>query len=146
MKAINSRIMYDNVETKHQVIYSQAPMKYMTNQINQTKYIEAPNMRDVSQENSLRAQPTRLNEIFRDNTVLQGTAPFKARNDGPIDDESALLFGEYQNDCVRKDANEDTQFGQRFIDTYQLETHTPLPNQVGVSTRNLYRNKCFRNK
>jgi hypothetical protein len=146
MKAINTRIMYDNVETKNQIIYSEAPMKYMTNQINQTKYIEAPNMRDVSQESTLRAQPTRLNEIFRDNTVLQGTAPFKARNDGPIDDESALIFGEYHNDCVRKDAIEDPQFGQRFIDTHQMETHIPLPNQVGVSTRNLYRNKCFRNK
>ena len=146
MKAINTRIMYDNTETKTQVLYSEAPMKYMTNHINQTKYIEAPTMKDITDENVIRSQPTRLNEVFRDNVVLEGTAPFKGRHDGPVDDESSLLFGEYHNDCIRRYAIEDPLYGDRFIDAYKLTPQTPLPNQVGVSTRNMYRNKCFKNE
>ena len=57
MKSLNqnTRIMYDSVERDNQVIYSEAPMKYLTADINQTRYLDHPSMIDIHVENKLRS-------------------------------------------------------------------------------------------
>ena len=47
--------MYDSVERDNQVIYSEAPMKYLTADINQTRYLDHPSMIDIHVENKLRS-------------------------------------------------------------------------------------------
>lgn len=139
----NSRIMYDKVEKQNQQIYSQTPLRYLTSEINQNRYLEHPSMIDIQEENEIRSKPTRLNEIIRDNVVLTGTAPFKARNDGPIDDESELFFGEFNADCIRPYTIEHVD--NRFLNETSMTTIVPNEVPSGISTRNLYRNKCFKN-
>ena len=139
----NTRIMYDKVEKDNQVIYSEAPMKYITSEINQNRYLEHPSMMDVKAENQLRSKPTHLNEIIRDNVILTGTAPYRGLHDGPVDKESELLFGEYRSDCLRPDVIEYST--ERFLNETNMKTQVPMEQPSGISTRNIYRNKCFKN-
>lgn len=143
---LNSRILYDNVETENQRIQSEMPLKYLTDDINKARYLENPNMMDVNSETDLRMKPTRLNEIFRDNIFLTGTAPFKARNDGPIDSESDLIFGDNVDTggCVRRDLMESNMFDHVFLDPFKLKTKEPNDNLNSIGTRTEYRNKCFK--
>ena len=139
----NTRILYDSAETKNQVIYSEAPLKFLTADYNQSRYLENPSMIDIQKENQIRSQPTHLNEIIRDNVVLKGTAPYKGLHDGPVDKESELLFGEYVSECVKPNVIEVSD--ERFLNEQNFKTQIPLDMQSGISTRNIYRNKCFKN-
>ena len=135
--------MYDSVETKNQVVYSETPIKFLTADYNQNRYLENPSMIDIQKENDIRSRPTHLNEIIRDNVILKGTAPYKGLHDGPVDKESELRFGEYVSDCVLPDVIESSD--DRFLNEQSFKTQVPLDTPSGISTRNIYRNKCFKN-
>ena len=142
----NSRILYDTIESNNQIISSKKPLRYMTDDVNKTRYLENPNMIDINTENNLRMKPTRLNEIFRDNVYITGNSPFKGLHDGPIDKESELFFGgiNTNDSCIRRDFMEKDLNSYTFLDPFSLKTQTPLDTQYGTSTRTIYRNKCFK--
>ena len=141
----STRIMYDKVETNNQTIYAEMPMKYITSDISKSRFLEHGNMADISIEDELRAQPTRLNENVRDNVFLSGTAPYKGLNDGPIDVDTSLRFSETStNDVCIRQAGVINDYP--FLDPFSMKIHDPIENPFGVSTRVEYRNKCFKNK
>ena len=143
----NSRILYDLTETSNQKITSEMPIKYITDEINKTRYLEHPNMYDINIENSIRMKPTNLNENVRDNIFLSGTAPYRGLHDGPVDDESSLFFGEVSAmaSCSRTNMMETNMNSYTLDDPFKLQNQAPV-FEPSVSTRNIYRNKYFKNK
>lgn len=149
-----SRLYYDADETRAHTINSERPMQYriMDNvNITQNKYMEYPNsLQNIDTLSSLRSKPTRLNEGDRDTTMLYGTAPLQARNDGPVDVESSLLYGEvpsYGGACMKPTVAEYEYF------TNMIQHPVPIAPVVveqtrrgGESTRNVYKNTNLLNK
>ena len=143
-----SRLYYDADETMSHTINSELPMRYrMVDNVNisQNKYMEYPNsLQNIDTLSSLRSKPTRLNEVERENTMLYGTAPLQARNDGPIDVESSLFHGSvgsYGGACMKPMVSEYAYF------TNRVQHPVPIAPVVveqtrrgGESTRNVYKN------
>lgn len=102
---------------------------------------------DVNASSSLRAAPTRLNHTDYPSTPLFGTAPFKARNAGPVDVESELIQGNsfFVNECDRAMVAEHDYFQNRVQLPYPLSIHDVIPT-YGVSTRADFRNNNLNSK
>jgi hypothetical protein len=140
----NTRTFYDSDETRAHTINSTKPLKYriMDNAtFSQNRYLEyANNLHDIDANSSLRAEPTRLNELDYPTTELYGTAPFKARNAGPVDIESTLLYGERFEGCNKPFTEEHRYFDNRISLPVPLQT-PPVMSTNPESTRVLYRNE-----
>lgn len=95
---------------------------------------------DVSVSNELRSAPTRLNYLDIPSTPLYGTAPFKARNAGPVDVETSLIQGNrYETGmCTRPQVEEHLYFENHVQLPFPLQTHDVV--DYGISTRAQYRN------
>jgi hypothetical protein len=96
---------------------------------------------DVTASNALRSEPTRLNYVDHPSTELFGTAPFKGRNDGPVDVESSLIHGNqfFLSECDRAMVAEHDYFHNRVQLPFPMQPHDVEP-QYAVSTRAEYRN------
>lgn len=96
---------------------------------------------DINASTGLRAIPTRLNHVDYPSTQLFGTAPFKARNAGPVDVESQLIQGNrfFVPECDRAMVTEHDYFQNRVQLPFPLQTHNVITD-YGVSTRSQFRN------
>lgn len=140
----NTRIFYDSDETRSHIINSTKPLKYriMDNAtFSQNRYLEyANNIQNVDTGSRLRAEPTRLNEVDYPTTELYGTAPFKARNAGPVDIESTLFHGERFEGCNRPFTEEHKYFDNRISLPIPMQINQEIPT-IPESTRVMYRNE-----
>jgi hypothetical protein len=142
----NTRTFYDDENVKEYDIRSQQPIRYIMNPNTSTKYLEYPHQFSIDKDSKLRHAPTRLNYHDYESTSLYGTAPFKGRNDGPVDVESSLLHGTKQNDTCNRLLIETPIIKSGYVFDV-LNTNIPLRVQgeeLWKSTRNEYRNNCFR--
>lgn len=140
----NTRTFYDSDESRAHTINSTKPLKYriMDNAVfSQNRYLEyANNLQSIDASSRLRAEPTRLNEIDYPTTELYGTAPFKARNAGPVDIESTLFHGERFEGCNKPFTEEHRYFDNRISLPVPLTTNKVIPANP-ESTRVMYRNQ-----
>lgn len=126
-----SRTFYDKDESNAHAMNSAKPLRYHMPDLNLLTSRIGPLDIDADP----RAQPTRLNEIGAPSTELFGTAPLKARNDGPVDVESMLFQGQTRGECPPRE--------QPLFDRIMLPTpmrphyHDTIGNE---STRASYRN------
>jgi hypothetical protein len=148
-----SRIFYDQDETRSHTINSKRPMQYRIidhTEISQNMYMEYPNsLQDIDVNTTLRSKPTRLNEIEYATTMLFGTAPLKARNAGPIDVESSLFHGDIGiiGGCTRPMLEEYDFFDKLIQNPIQnLPIVVEKNTRGGESTRNVYKNTKLLNK
>lgn len=90
---------------------------------------------DIITSNELRSAPTRLNHQDIPSTPLYGTAPFKARNAGPVDIESSLIQGNrYETGmCTRPQVEEHLYFENHVQLPFPMKTHDIV--DYGISTR-----------
>ena len=95
---------------------------------------------DITASNELRSAPTRLNYQDIPSTPLYGTAPFKARNAGPVDIESTLFHGERFEGCNKPFIEEHLYFDNRISLPVPLTTNQVIPANP-ESTRVAYRNQ-----
>jgi hypothetical protein len=129
-----SRTFYDQEEVRAHTINSTKPLRYHMPEVS-SLYQSRQGLRDIDIETNVRSQPTRLNEVDVPSAELFGTAPLKARNDGPVDVESMLFHGQTRVECASRE--------QPLFDRLKL----PVPMQThfhdtigNVSTRTNYRN------
>jgi hypothetical protein len=129
-----SRTFYDQEEVRAHTINSTKPLRYHMPEVS-SLYQSRQGLRDIDIETNFRSQPTRLNEVDVPSAELFGTAPLKARNDGPVDVESMLFHGQTRVECASRE--------QPLFDRLEL----PVPMQThfhdtigNVSTRTNYRN------
>jgi len=139
----NTRTFYDSDETRAHTLNSTKPLKYriMDNAtFSQNRHLEyANNLQSIDMGSRLRAEPTRLNELDYPTTELYGTAPFKARNAGPVDIESTLFHGEHFEGCNKPFTEEHRYFDNRVSLPVPLPTNQVV-NTNPESTRVMYRN------
>lgn len=138
---MDTRTFYDPHEAKEYTIKSTKPLRFIMDPHTSTRYLEHPNQFSVDQDTKLRQAPTRLNENDYATTSLYGTAPFKGRNDGPVDVESYLFHGQ-QNDTCNKRLVENSRH-----DNPNLQYGIPLKtidDTLYKSSRNDNRNSYFR--
>lgn len=129
-----SRTFYDKEEVRAYTINSTKPLRYHMPDVDNL-YQSRQGLRDIDIESNFRSQPTRLNEVDTPSAELFGTAPLKARNDGPVDVESMLFHGQTRVDCAPRE--------QGVFDRVELPTpmQTHYSDTIGnVSTRSNYRN------
>ena len=130
-----SRTFYDKDEARAHTINSTKPLRYHMPEIS-SLYQSRQGLRDIDIESNFRSKPTRLNEVGdAPSTELFGTAPLKARNDGPVDVESMLFHGQTRVECAPRE--------QGVFDRIELPApmQTHYHDTIGnVSTRTNYRN------
>jgi hypothetical protein len=129
-----SRTFYDQDETNTHAINSAKPLRYHM-PVHSDLFQSRQGIRDIDIETNIRAQPTRLNELEFPSAELFGTAPLKARNDGPVDVESMLFQGQTRVECMPR---EQPLFDRLVLPTpMQTHYHDTIGNE---STRANYRN------
>jgi len=138
-----TRSFYDQDQTRLRILNSEKPLKWYTTDSQQNKTLEYANLNDIDVSTKLsRAPPTRLNHFNRSNTELYGTAPFIARNKGPVDVESSLQQGDKDgfNSCNKQHVTEYNTFnynvGEHANTMYAGLPLKVLDDRVGLSTRN----------
>ena len=126
-------------DRKSHAIETSKPLRYHV--INSTQlYQNRLGMFDVTASNELRSSATRLNHQHFPSTPLYGTAPFKARNAGPVDVESSLIQGNrYETGmCTRPQVEEHLYFENHVQLPFPMKTHDVV--DYGISTRAQCRN------
>ena len=132
---MNSR-PYDH---ESHAIETSKPLRYHLTDTMQL-FQNRPGPFDVSASNGLRSAPTRLNDQDTPSTPLYGTAPFKARNAGPVDIESSLIQGNRHETgmCTRPQVEEHLYFENHIQLPFPIKTHGVV--DYGISTRAQHRN------
>lgn len=145
-----SRLFYDTDQTSYQQTNSERTVRWYTDNLSENKTLQYGNtLKRIDDDISLRSQPTRLNEIYDINTEIFGTAPFKGRNDGPVDVESELLHRidthtDFKKQAVIEDPVFSTYNNSNDLFYKGTDTYKTIPGVISeltsASTRNEYRN------
>lgn len=121
---MNTRTFYDESEKRSYEIKSKKPMQYITDPEVSTRFFNFASRFEVDTGSDLRVKSTRSNEIGKVTTEMYGTAPFKGRNDGPVDTESSLRHGLQVNTC------------NRLFTEIEKQTDIPGDAPIGVPVHN----------
>ena len=144
-----TRIYYDKDEENYHRINSERQVRWYTDDLSMNKTLQYGNsIKSIDDDINLQWKPTRLNEIYSMNTELFGTAPFKARNDGPVDVESNLFHSYNNTDFNKVHVEENPYFSEYRNDNEYLSKNLSVYKQnvyeneniLSKSTRNDYRN------
>lgn len=124
---------YDTNEHAIHNIVTTKPLQYVTN--TNAAFKRYDKIYDVNTDTTLRQQPTRLNDFYREYRSIQ-KSPYEVLKVKEVNDESSLIKPHVVNEKHRYE----TDIQDPINNFFKLKTNTEFQGTVPKSSRNLYKN------